>query len=138
MSEAVKKTRRQFGVMTFADIAHYRLPASAYVSVFHRASGAFLFFFLPFLLFILDKSLVSEISFDYLKGFVSHWFVKLIILGLSWAYLHHFCAGLRHMLMDFHVGLNKDTGRKTSITVFVISLLLTASVAWKLFGASNG
>lgn len=138
MSEAVKKNRRQFGVMTFADIAHYRMPVNAYVSIFHRISGVILFIFLPFILFILDKSLMSEISFNELKGFVSHWFVKLIILGLSWAYLHHFCAGLRHMLMDFHVGLDKSAARKTSITVFVISLLLTAGVAWKLFGASNG
>lgn len=143
MSEAVNKPKRQtsgqqIGVMTFAQMVHYRLPVSAYVSGFHRISGLFLFLFLPFLLFILDKSLMSEVSFNYLKGFVSHWFVKLIILGLSWAYLHHFCAGLRHMQQDFHVGLDKATARKTSIAVFVISLLLTAGVAWKLFGASNG
>lgn len=138
MSDAVKKNRRQFGVMTFADIAHYRLPISAFVSIFHRVSGAFLFFFLPFILFLLDRSLISDYSFNNMKEFVSHWFVKLIILGLAWAYLHHFCAGMRHMLMDFHVGLEKDTARKTSISVFVVSLLLTAGVAWKLFGASNG
>lgn len=138
MSEAVKKNRRRFGVMTFADTRHYRLPVTAYVSLFHRISGAFLFFFLPFILYLLDSSLTSEGTFNALKDFASHWFVKLIILGLSWAYLHHFCAGLRHMQMDFHVGLDKPTARKTSVAVFVVSLLLTLGVAVKLFGGSNG
>lgn len=140
MSEAVKKPRRhtsgrQIGPMTFAQTRHIKLPLAAFVSLFHRVSGAFLFFFLPFVLFVLDQSLTSEMSFDYLKGFASHWFVKLIILGLSWSFLHHFCAGLRHMQQDFHIGLDKDTARKTSLVVFVVSLLLTAGVAWKLFGA---
>ncbi len=143
MSEAINKPRRQtsgrqIGAMTFAQIRHYRLPIAAYVSIFHRISGAFLFFFLPFMLYLLDKSLMSEYSFEYLKGFASHWFVKLIILGLAWGYLHHFCAGLRHMQLDFHIGLDKTTARKTSIAVFVVSLLLTAGIAWKLFGATNG
>lgn len=135
MSEAVKKNRRQFGVMTFGDIRHYRLPIPAYVSILHRIGGVFLFFFLPFILFLLDESLTSEISFDYMKGFVSHWFAKLIILGLAWSYLHHFCAGVRHMFMDFHVGLEKQTARKSSVIVLIVSLLLTVGVAWKLFGA---
>lgn len=138
MSEAVKKNRRQYGVMTFAQTVHYRLPLAGFVSIFHRVSGALMFVLLPFILYILDKSLYSEISFENFKGIVSHWFVKLLILLLSWAYLHHFCAGVRHLVMDLHVGLDKGSARKTSVAVFAISLVLTAAVAWKLFGASNG
>jgi succinate dehydrogenase / fumarate reductase cytochrome b subunit len=134
MSEAVKKSRRQFNVMTFSQIGHYRLPLAAYVSILHRVSGAAMFLLLPFVLYLLDKSLTSEISFDYLKGFTSHWFVKLIILGLVWSYLHHFAAGVRHLLLDLHVGVDKDSGRKTSMAVFAVSLPLTALVALKLFG----
>lgn len=139
MSEAVNKNRPpnrpKYGVMTFADIAHYRLPLAAYLSILHRISGAALFLMLPFLLYLLDRSLMSEISFEYFKGFVSGWFVKLIILGLVWAYLHHFFAGLRHLGMDFHMGIDKDSGKKSSIAVFVLSLVPTALVALKLFGA---
>lgn len=135
MSDAVKKNRQKFGVMRFADIMHYRLPLAAYVSILHRVSGATLFFLLPFILYLLDKSLMSEISFDYLKGIASLWYIKLLILLISWAYLHHFCAGFRHLLMDVHVGLDKDSGRKTSIAVFAVSLPLAALVALKLFGA---
>ena len=135
MSEAVKKNRQQFGVMRFADMKHYRLPLPAYISVLHRASGILMFLLLPFVLYLLDKSLTSEISFEYLKGFTSHWFVKLVILALAWAYLYHLCAGIRHMLLDVHVGLDRPTARKTSAAVLFVSLPLTALVALKLFGA---
>jgi succinate dehydrogenase / fumarate reductase, cytochrome b subunit len=135
MSEAVKKTRQQFGVMRFADAMSYRLPLAGYISILHRISGALMFLLLPFVLYLLDKSLTSEISFEYFKGYVSHGLVKVAILVLIWAYLHHFCAGIRHLFMDFHVGLDKDSGRKTSVAVFAVSLPLTALFALKLFGA---
>lgn len=134
MSEVINKKRRQFGVMSFAQVGHYRLPLAGVVSILHRISGALMFFLLPFILYLLDKSLTSEISFEYLRGFTSNWFVKLVILTLSWAYLHHFCAGIRHLFMDLHMGLDKDSGRKTSVAVFAVSLPLTALVGLKLFG----
>lgn len=134
MSEAVKKVRRH-GVMSFAQAVTYRLPLAGVVSILHRASGLLMFALLPFVLYLLDQSLTSEISFEYLKGFVSGWFVKLVILALVWAYLHHFTAGIRHLFLDFHFALDKDSGRKTSVVVFVVSLALTALIGLKLFGA---
>ncbi|MGE5622824.1 MAG: succinate dehydrogenase, cytochrome b556 subunit [Bacillota bacterium] len=134
MSEAVKKSRRQFNVMSFAQTVHYRLPLAGIVSILHRISGLLIFLLLPFILYLLDKSLTSEISFAYFKGYVSHPLVKLVILALSWAYLHHFCAGVRHLLMDLHLGLDKDSARKSSVAVFAVSLPLAALVALKLFG----
>jgi succinate dehydrogenase / fumarate reductase cytochrome b subunit len=135
MSEAANKDRRQFGRMSFAQALQYRLPPAGVVSIFHRISGGLMFLLLPFVLFLLDKSLTSEISFEYLKSFTSGWFVKLIILALSWAYLHHFCAGIRHLLMDVHMGLDKASGRKSALTVFAISIPLAIVVGLKLFGA---
>ncbi|NEX62497.1 succinate dehydrogenase, cytochrome b556 subunit [Noviherbaspirillum galbum] len=134
MSEAVKKPRRQFNVMTFSQVGNYRLPLPAYVSILHRVSGAAMFFLLPFTLYLLDKSLTSEISFDALRGFTANWFVKLVILGLVWSYLHHFCAGVRHLFLDMHMGMDKVSGKQTSAAVFAVSLPLTLLVALKLFG----
>jgi succinate dehydrogenase / fumarate reductase cytochrome b subunit len=94
-----------------------------------------MFLLLPFILFMLDKSLVSESSFEYFKGFTSNWFVKLVILALSWAYLHHFCAGIRHLVMDNHIGLDKDSARKSAAGVLIVSVPLALIVALKLFGA---
>ncbi|NMM36986.1 MAG: succinate dehydrogenase, cytochrome b556 subunit [Glaciimonas sp.] len=138
MSEAVngvvKKERPEFRNIHLTDIARYRMPLAALVSVLHRISGALIFLMLPFILYLLDSSLTSEISFDYFKGFASGWFVKLIILVLSWSYLHHFCAGIRHLVMDTHMGLDKDSARKSAMGVLVVSLFLAVLVALKLFG----
>jgi succinate dehydrogenase / fumarate reductase cytochrome b subunit len=110
------------------------LPLAGLVSILHRVSGMLMFLLLPFILFLLDKSLMSEISFAYFKGLMSGWFVKLVILALCWAYLHHFCAGMRHLMMDVHIGLSKDGARKSAASVLVVSVLLTVLVALKLFG----
>jgi succinate dehydrogenase / fumarate reductase cytochrome b subunit len=120
--------------MSFAQAVHYRLPLAGVVSILHRLSGLMMFFLLPFVLYLLDKSLTSEISFAVFRSFTSNWFVKLVILALCWAYLHHVMAGIRHLLMDVHVGVDKDSGRKTAVTVFAISLPLAALIGLKLFG----
>jgi succinate dehydrogenase / fumarate reductase, cytochrome b subunit len=135
MSEPAKTGKPQFRNIGLADIARYRFPLAAILSILHRVSGALMFVLLPFVLLLLDKSLMSEISFEYFKGIASHWFVKLLILALTWAYLHHLCAGIRYLAMDIHIGLDKDKARKSSAIVFAVSLPLTLIVALKLFGA---
>jgi succinate dehydrogenase / fumarate reductase cytochrome b subunit len=110
------------------------MPPSAMVSILHRVSGAGMFLFLPFLLYLLQESLRSEISFAHFAGIVDNVFVKIILLGLSWAYLHHFTAGIRHLFMDNHMALDKDASQRTARWVLVISLALTVLVALKLFG----
>lgn len=135
MSEAVKKNRPRFDNIQVTQIVRYRMPLAGLVSILHRISGALMFLLLPFILYLLEKSLISEISFEHFKGIASHWFVKLVILVLAWGYLHHFCAGIRHLFMDLHVGLDKDSARKSAAGVLAVSLGLTALVALKLIGA---
>jgi succinate dehydrogenase / fumarate reductase, cytochrome b subunit len=135
MSEAAKPHRPEYRNIHIAQIAGYRMPLAAFVSILHRVSGLLMFLLLPFILYLLDKSLLSEISFDSFRNFTSNWFVKLVILALSWAYLHHFCAGLRHLVMDLHIGLDKDSSRKSAAGVLAVSLVLAAAIALKLFGA---
>ena len=136
MTEAVKKQRPEFRNIGIGDITMtYRLPLAAKVSILHRVSGLGLFVFLPFLLYLFDQSLTSEISFELFKEFLSNIVIKLIVLGLTWAFLFHFCAGVRHLVMDTHAAVSKEGGRQTSIVVLVVSSLLTIAVALKLFGA---
>lgn len=135
MSETTKKNRPPLVNIHITQIARYRMPLAAVVSIMHRISGALMFLLLPLILFMLDKSLMSEISFQDFKNIASHWLVKLISLALVWAYLHHLCAGIRHLLMDLHYGLSKDGARHSSVAVLAVSLPLTALIALKLFGA---
>jgi succinate dehydrogenase / fumarate reductase cytochrome b subunit len=134
MSEVAKKKPPQFRNIHITQLPNYRLPLAGLVSILHRISGALMFLLLPFILYLLESSITSEISFNKMRAMVSHWFVKLVILALSWAYLHHFAAGIRHLFMDMHMGLSKDGSRHSAASVLAISLFLTLLVALKLFG----
>ena len=134
MSEAVKKARPQYSNIHITQLHHYRLPAAGLVSILHRISGAMMFLLLPFVLYLLERSLTSESTYESMRGLAAQWPIKLIILALSWAYLHHFLAGIRHLFMDMHYLLSKDGSRNSAMTVLAGSLLLTLLVALKLFG----
>ena len=138
MSEAVrevpKKQRPEFRNIHVTELSNYRLPLAALVSILHRISGFMMFLALPLILYLLQLSILSEDTFKYFAGIASHPLVKLVILALAWAYFQHFCAGVRHLVMDLHVGLDKDSARKSSVTVLAVSLFLTFVTALKLFG----
>lgn len=137
MTEAAKKPRpvhRNIGLgqILFA----YRLPLAGRVSIGHRISGILMFIFLPFLLYLFEQSLTSELSFEVFKDFLSSGIVKLIVLVLGWAFFFHFSAGVRHLCMDFNHGLvGKQQGKSTSLVVVIVSTVLTIAFAAKLFGA---
>jgi succinate dehydrogenase / fumarate reductase, cytochrome b subunit len=135
MSEVAKRSKSQYRNIGIAQLAAYRLPLAGKVSIPHRISGLLLFVALPFLLYLLDQSLTSEISFDACKGFLANPLIKIVVLVLSWAFLFHFCAGIRFLLLDTHRAVSKEGGKQTSIVVLTVSTLLTIVVALKLFGA---
>lgn len=140
MADAAQKapdgTRREFRNLHVTQIVGYRLPLAGIVSILHRISGALMFVVgIPLVLYLFQQSLTSEISFEGYRAIVSHWFVKLVLLGLAWAYLHHLFAGIRYLLLDLHIGVEKAPSRKTALATLVISLTLTLVVALKIFGA---
>lgn len=104
------------------------------VSIMHRISGALLFLALPFLLWLFDLSLTSEDSFERLRVLGSHFLVKVVLLVLIWALLHHLVAGIRYLLLDLHIGLDLKDSRASAIAVYAVSLPLTFLAALKLFG----
>lgn len=129
------RVRPQFRNIHISQIARYRMPLAAHVSILHRVSGALMFLVgLPFVLYLFQQSLVSELSFENYRAVVSHWFAKLVLLALIWAYLHHLIAGLRFLFLDVHVGVDKPSARKSAGAVLIISLPLTLIIALKLFG----
>lgn len=134
VNENTSKQRPEFRNIHVTEIIGYRLPLAGVVSILHRISGLLMFLLLPFVLYLLDQSLISEGTFEYFKGLVSSPFMKLILLALIWAYLQHFCAGLRHLVMDLHIGLDKLSARQSAATVLAVSLSLTALIGLKLFG----
>jgi len=116
------------------DIARYRLPWAGKVSILHRTSGALMFLLLPFVLYLFEQSLTSEISFAKFSALLSNGFAKVVVLALIWAYLHHFCAGIRYLILDLHIGIDKTSASKSAVSVLIVSLLLTVVFGAKLFG----
>lgn len=127
--------------MRLVDALQYRLPLAGVVSILHRASGAIMLVLLPFVIWMFDASVTSEISYDTFTsafgvglGAVPGWGVKLVALALIWAYLHHFIAGLRHLWMDATHSVTKGFGHSSAVVTLVLSVLLTAALGAKLFG----
>ena len=139
MSDAAAKTgapRPQFRNIHVTQILQYRLPPSGIVSILHRISGALLFLIgFPFILYLFDQSITSEISFERYRAVASHPLAKLVLLVLLWSYLHHFIAGLRYLALDLNWGIDKARSRSTALAVLVTSLGLTFVLGLKLFGA---
>ena len=135
--------RRQFrNINAFTDLTTYRLPPAGIVSILHRISGAIMFLLMPFIIWMFDTSVSSEISFARFKaafntglGFAPGWFLKLVALALIWAYLHHLIAGLRHLWMDVsHAAVTKEFGHTSAVVTLALSILLTVVLGAKLFG----
>jgi len=129
-----KAPRPQIRNIGFGDLPNYRLPVPGVVSILHRISGLLMFLCLPLLLWLFEQSLSSERSFDRYLDFFHHFLGRLLLLGLGWALAHHLCAGVRFLLLDLHLGTAKDAARRSSWIVLALSAVLTALLAWVLFG----
>lgn len=111
------------------DLTSIRLPLPGKVSILHRVSGAGLFLFLPVVLWVFSLSLTSADTFATFKSLAASLPAKVVFAGLIWAFAHHICAGIRFLLLDVHVGVEKEAARKSAAAVFVVSIPLTL-VLW--------
>lgn len=141
-SPSTRPKRPEFrNINAFTDLPTYRLPAAGIVSILHRVSGAVMFLLMPFIIWMFDTSISSELSFARFTsvfnigvGFVPGWFVKLVALAIIWAFLHHFIAGLRHLWMDARHAVSKEFGKSSAVVTLTLSIALTVVLGAKLFG----
>ncbi len=110
-----------------------KLPLPGMVSILHRVSGLLLFLVLPLLLWTLQYSLHSGENFAFLSWMFSHPASKLFLLLVLWAFLHHFCAGLRYLAIDLHWLGSISQARNSSKIVLLVSLSLTIIFGVKLW-----
>lgn len=134
------KPRPQYRNIHVSQIVAYRLPPAGIVSILHRVSGVLMFLLLPFVVWLFDVSVSSEVSYERFRaafvvgvGFLPGWILKLVVLGLIWAYLHHLIAGLRHLWMDATHAVTKEFGHQSAIGTLVLSVLITLGLGYKLF-----
>jgi len=135
------KQRPVFTNIHVSQIVAYRLPPAGLVSILHRASGALMFVLLPLVVWLLDVSLTSEISYERFSnafiagvGVVPAFLLKLIVLALIWSFLHHLIAGVRHLWMDVTHNVSLQQGRLSALITLGASGVLTLGLGAKLFG----
>ena len=143
LATPLAKKRPEFrNINAFTDLPTYRLPAAGIVSILHRVSGALMFLFMPFIIWMFDTSISSEISFSRFKAAFNVGMLglpgliwKLVALALIWAYLHHSIAGLRHLWSDtHHSAVTKEFGKISAVVTLGLSVFLTLVLGAKLFG----
>jgi succinate dehydrogenase / fumarate reductase cytochrome b subunit len=132
-SASAKKIRPKYLSLP-ALLFEIRLPVPGWVSILHRISGALLVVpFAAWALYLLDVSLRSEQGFAAMKEYLELPLVKLGMLLFVWAYCHHFCAGIRYLLLDLDIGIELRAARASSWIVIAASLLLTLVIGTKLW-----
>ena len=139
MADALK-ARPVYRNIHVTQLFGYRLPAPGLVSILHRISGALIFLLLPFVIWLFDTSVTSEVSYQRFTslfnagaGGVPGWFFKLVAFALIWAYVQHFIAGLRHVWMDITHATGLGFGRTSAIVTLVLTAIITIALGVKLF-----
>ncbi len=118
----------------YYDLSLARLPLPGLVSIFHRVTGVLLFFpVLPAILYLLQATLGSEAGYERWRDFFGQAWVKVLLLGFIWLYAHHFFAGIRFLLIDVHVGVRLLPARRSAAAVFVLGVLATLAIGWRLW-----
>lgn len=110
-----------------------RLPINAVVSILHRASGVGLFLAIPLILLALKALTHSQESYLSLVNWLDFWLMKLLLIGLAWAFFHHFFAGIRHLLQDIHWMTSLQKARFSSrvlLCLVGLSTIIFAIAIW--------
>ncbi len=117
----------------YLNLMQIRLPVPALVSILHRISGFGMFAFAWALLWLLQLTLDSPGSFAQASGFAGSWIGKVFLIGIGWAFMHHFFAGLRFLLLDAHIGTELQSARRSSWVVLVLGIVGTLILGARLW-----
>lgn len=113
-----KRTNRPI----FLDLTRIRQPITALISIAHRIAGIILFLSIPFAIYLLELSVSSQRSYNQLQDIFGHGAVKLAVLLILWALAHHIFAGIRVLLIDIGIGVERDEARRTAWIIVIGSM----------------
>lgn len=108
----------------FLNLFQIKLPVTGIVSIAHRISGMLLFFSLPGALYLLGLSLSSAAGFQRAVTILQSLPFRLLALLTIWALLHHLLAGLRFLLIDLDIGVDRANARASALSVIVGGVVL--------------
>ena len=117
----------------FLNLLRIRLPLNALVSIAHRISGVMLVLSIPFIIYALELSLQSETGFAEVQAlFKASFTLRLSMMLVCWAWVHHALAGIRYLLIDLDIGVSRASSRLSAWLVAGTGAmaLLIAAGAW--------
>lgn len=117
----------------YLNLFRLHLPLAGWISFLHRLTGVVLFLALPFSLYLLERSLHDRAGFDEVSAQLDRPLGRLLLLFVIASLAHHVFAGLRHLAMDIHWGVEKDWSRQTARGVLIATVLVTLLAAWRVF-----
>ncbi len=110
----------------YLNLFKIRLPIAGMVSLAQRASGILLFIAIPFAVYLLDLSVISSDGFAEVMAILQHPLVLLVEVLLVWALAHHFFAGIRFLLIDADIGVEKTQAKYGAWLVVFASVIIVA------------
>ena len=113
--------------------AKFSWPVTAMASIAHRISGVLLFLGVAYLFYLLDLALSSAAGFAEARVLLAAGLPKLVLLGVLAMLAYHLLAGVKHLLLDLHIGDSMATARRASWAVFALTalcILLLAAWLW--------
>ncbi len=111
-----------------------RMPLPSVVSILHRASGALLFLIgIPLLLCVVQRALASPDAWAQMRAALDAPLAKIVTIGLAWAFVHHLFAGIRHLLLDAHIGVELPAARQSAAVAMVLAIVVTLAIAVRLW-----
>ena len=106
----------------------YRPPITMTMSIIHRITGGALYFGTLLVAWWLIAASISESYFDFVNGIFGSWIGRLILLGYTWALMHHMLGGVRHLIWDTGAGLEKNTASKIAWATLAGSIVLMLAI----------
>ncbi|MBI5450628.1 MAG: succinate dehydrogenase, cytochrome b556 subunit [Gammaproteobacteria bacterium] len=109
----------------FLDLTRIHLPVTAVLSIAHRLAGVLLFLFIPLSIYLLQRSLRDAQGFQSVVATLGHPGWRALLIMLIWAFAHHLFAGLRFLLLDIEVGVDRDRSRHSAWLVIIAGIAMT-------------
>ncbi len=108
----------------FLNLLKIKLPVQGVLSILHRVSGVILFLFIPVFIYFFERSLQGEAGFNEVVSLLDSTLVKLFVALVLWGLAHHLFAGIRYLLLDFDVAIDKKSSRVSAQIVFVLGFIV--------------
>lgn len=107
----------------------YRPMLTMMMSIVHRITGAALYFGTLLLAWWLISAASGPNAYANVEWFMGSLIGRLVLLGYTWALLHHMLGGLRHLVWDMGRGFEPAERELMAVTTLVGSIALTV-VLW--------